>query len=278
VGISIIGIFAHPDDEVMGAGGVLAAAAVRGEGAALVCATRGEVGEISDPSLATPETLGSVREQELRCAAKALGIPEPIFLDYRDSGMAGTEANQDPRSLAMAPREEVTAKLVGILRRLRPQVVVTFDVTGGYGHPDHIAIHYATLEAFHAAGDATRFPELGEAWQADGLYYMTFRRELFELMRQLIDARGGDTSFFNRLRDEAVEFTTPRVDAVIDVGDFTMEKWRAFKCHKTQFGPQHPFHVLTEEDVRLLFAEEAFERAYPPGPPETILTSLYRAQ
>src|ERR671932_2725290 len=124
---SLLALFAHPDDEAFGSGGTLARYAAEGVAVALVCATRGEVGEIADPALATPETLGDVREAELRCAARALGVGELLFLGYRDSGMAGTPTNEDPRALARAPAEEVVARLVGIIRRLRPQVLVTFD-------------------------------------------------------------------------------------------------------------------------------------------------------
>jgi LmbE family N-acetylglucosaminyl deacetylase len=151
---TILAVYAHPDDEAFTTGGVLAHYAAQGHRVALICATRGEVGEISDPALATAETLGQVREEELRCAANALGLSELIFLGYRDSGMAGTAENQHPEAFANAAAEEVVARLVGHIRRLQPDVVITFDPGGGYGHPDHIAAHRHTVAAFHAAADA----------------------------------------------------------------------------------------------------------------------------
>lgn len=132
---SLLLCLAHPDDESFGSGGMMAMYATQGVNVSLVCATRGEVGEISDPTLATPDTLSQVREAELRCACETLGVNEPIFLGYRDSGMAGTDDNHHSDAFANAPAEAVVPHLVEIIRRLRPQVVVTFDPSGGYGHP-----------------------------------------------------------------------------------------------------------------------------------------------
>src|SRR6266581_328469 len=156
----LLGIFAHPDDEGTMSGAMLQYS-ISGVETGLVCATRGEVGEIADPALATPENLGEVREGEMRAAAEVLGVHNLWFLGYRDSGMAGTPENQDPRSLAQANAAEVVGKLVAIIRQFRPQVMVTFDESGAYGHPDHIAIYRHTTSAFHAAADAVQYPELG---------------------------------------------------------------------------------------------------------------------
>ena len=115
---SILGVYAHPDDESFGTGGTLAKYASQGAQITLICATRGEAGEISDPSLATPETLARVREEELRSACRVLGISEPLFLGYRDSGMAGTPDNDHPRALCRADSQEVVGRLVALVRRL----------------------------------------------------------------------------------------------------------------------------------------------------------------
>src|SRR5205814_53342 len=147
--------YAHPDDEGTVSGAMLHYSTL-GIEPGLVCATRGEVGEISDPALATPENLGEVREGEMRAAAEELGVHNLWFLGYRDSGMAGTPENQDPRAFAQAMAAEVVGKLVAIIRQFRPQVIVTFDETGGYGHPDHIAIYRHTTSAFHVAADAAQ--------------------------------------------------------------------------------------------------------------------------
>src|SRR5713226_8974309 len=171
----LLGVFAHPDDEGTMSGASLEYSTL-GVETGLVCATRGEVGEIADPTLATPENLGEVREGEMRAAAEVLGVHNLWFLGYRDSGMEGTPENEDPRAFAQANAAEVVGKLVAIIRQFRPQVMVTFDETGGYGHPDHIAIYRHTTSALHAAADAVQYPELGPAYSVSKLYYTSFPR------------------------------------------------------------------------------------------------------
>ena len=155
----LLAVVAHPDDETFGCGGTLAKYSGDGVQVSLVCATRGEAGEISHPDLATKADLGAVRERELRAASRILGINDLTILDYRDSGMAGSSENKHPKALCQADKTTLTGMIVEAIRRLRPQVLVTFDAGGGYGHPDHIAIHDATLAAFHASGDPSKFPD-----------------------------------------------------------------------------------------------------------------------
>ena len=163
-------------------GGLIHLSARAGCGVTLVCTTRGEQGEISDPALATPATLGTVREGELRAACALLGVHDVRFLDYRDSGMAGTAANADPRAYRNAPAAEAVAKLLGIIRAVRPTVVATWDPSGGYGHPDHIAACTHTTAAFDAASLPSQ-PELGEPHAPAALYYMARPREMREEVR-----------------------------------------------------------------------------------------------
>jgi LmbE family N-acetylglucosaminyl deacetylase len=182
--LTLMAVFAHPDDESFGSGGMLAHYGADPDvRVVLVCATRGEAGEISNPDLATPERLGEVREQELRCACRTLGVDELYLLGYRDSGMAGSDQNLDPRSLAMANFDEAVGKIVDVIRRERPNVVVTFDVLGGYGHPDHIAVHYMAKAAFSAAGDDCKYADqLKEGLaphQPAKLYYTAIPRRFF---------------------------------------------------------------------------------------------------
>ncbi len=189
---SLLAVFAHPDDEAFGTGGTLARYASEGVATTLVCATRGEAGEIAEGTGATPETLGAVRENELRCAAETMGVRELLFLGYRDSGMAGTPENQHPEAFINAPAEEAVGQLVAIIRRVRPEIVVTFEPNGGYGHPDHIAIHRHTVAAFHSAADPAWSPELGEPWQAARLYYTAIPRSFFRRMIDEMKALGMD--------------------------------------------------------------------------------------
>jgi len=274
---TLLAIFAHPDDEAFGTGGTLAHYAAEGADIVLVCATRGEAGEIADENLATPEILGQVREDELRCAASALGITEVFFLGYRDSGMAGTPENEDPRAFVNAPAEEVVAQLVGIIRRARPDVIVTFEPNGGYGHPDHIAAHHHTIAAFHAAADPARYPEQGEAWQASKLFYTTIPRSFFLTMRDQLEAMGEDTSAFARFEEAGAGWPDDQIHVTLDVAEEIQAKWTALNCHRTQFGPDNLFRRLPEKVTRQIMSREHFALAWPNPEPGLQLADLFAA-
>ncbi len=260
---SILAAFAHPDDEAFGSGGTLARYVAEGVHVTLVCATRGEVGEISDPALATAETLGAVREGELLAAARALGITDVRFLGYRDSGMAGTAENQDPRAFANAPAEAVVDQLVRIIREVRPQVVITFDPGGGYGHPDHIAIHTHTVAAVHAAGDAAGHPDAGPPWQAARLFYVVIPRSAFRAMRDQLAAAGVDTSQFDRFEETPRGWPDDQIHTILDVADTTAAKLGALNAHRTQFGPENFFRKLPEAILMQMLSREHFALAWP---------------
>jgi LmbE family N-acetylglucosaminyl deacetylase len=270
---TLLAVFAHPDDEAFGTGGSLAVYARSGVKVALVCATRGEVGEISDPSLATPETLGEVRENELRCAAETMGISEVIFLDYRDSGMAGSAENQDPRAFINAPAEQVVNKLVSVLRRVRPQVVVTFEPNGGYGHPDHIAIHQHTVSAFHAAADPYFAPQLGFAWQAQRLFYTALPRSFFTALRESLLGAGVSPEEAKRYEERG--WPDEQVNVTVDVSQTVDEKWEAFNCHRTQFGPESLMRRLPEEAIKRLLSQEHYHLAWPSSESSAHLSDLF---
>src|SRR5579875_1875119 len=147
----LLGIFAHPDDESL-IGGTLLHYHEAGVETGLVFATRGEVGEISDDSiLSPPSNLEEIREAEAQAAAAILRIGYLRFLDYRDSGRSGTPDNQHAHCLKRARAAEVIGKLVATIREFRPDVLITFDEAGGYGHPDHVLIYRYATGAFHAA-------------------------------------------------------------------------------------------------------------------------------
>lgn len=258
----LLASFAHPDDEAFAPGGTLAQYAAAGVEVTLVCATRGEAGEIADSSLATPETLPSVREQELRCAAEELGIREVIFLGYRDSGMAGTPENERPDAFVNVPAEEVVPRLVEIMRRVRPQVVLTFDPHGGYGHPDHIAIHRHTVAAFQAAGDPQVYPDRGKPWQPDRLFYAVFPRSFFQTLRETMIALGQPVEDLETFENEA-GFPDEEIDVRVDVSAKVLDKWSALECHRTQFGQENLFRRLPREQMLELMSCEHFSLAIP---------------
>ncbi len=256
--VRLLAVFAHPDDESFACGGTLAYYAKKGFSVTLVCATRGEAGEISDAGLASRENLAEVREGELRNAADALGVTELVLLDYRDSGMAGTSENGHPRAFGRARPEEVVRELVGIVRRSRPHAVITFDPNGGYGHPDHIAAHNHTRAAFHAAADSKMFPDMGTPWRPTRLFYSVFSRGMFEKMKRGIQSLGEDVSEFDEWESSSILWEDEDIHAVIDVSGVTDAKLKAWSCHQTQFGPDNPMRRVPEDLLSQIIGTETF--------------------
>jgi LmbE family N-acetylglucosaminyl deacetylase len=261
--LSILACYAHPDDE-QGVTGTFRRYLEQGVRTGLVCATRGEVGEIADPSLATPETLGEVRESELRAALQVVGIPELYFLDYRDSGMDGTRENKDPRAFINADPPEAIGKLVKIIRAFRPTLVVTFDETGGYGHPDHLAINRWTLAAFNAAGDPAQYPDLGPAFQPARLFFAGIARSAIKQMAELM-RNAGIHSVFNQLSPDAFGLEDTRITNRINVETYLDMKRESLAQHRTQNNPNGAFARMPEEAWRSLRLYENF--AYVAGTP-----------
>ena len=254
----LLAVVAHPDDETFGCGGVLAKYAAEGAQVFLLCATRGEVGEISDPALATRDNLGQVREQELRSACDALGIEQPLFLGYRNSGMDGAPENEHPEAFCRASKFEVTGKIVEVVRKLRPQVLMTFDGTGGYGHPDHITAHKATGEAFYLSGQVGSYPEQlangVEPYGPQKLYYFSFPRSLVWEFQEAVRAAGGDTDF-TELDPESLGIPDEEITSVVDMAAYVDHKENAARCHRTQV-QGNPFDWVPESlKVRVLSAE-----------------------
>ena len=236
-------VFPHPDDESFGPGGSIAKYAREGAAVHYVCATRGEVGSV-EPEMLKPyehlpadQRLGALRGQELRCAADKLGLTELHYLGYRDSGMTGSADNRDPRAFVNAKPDEVTGKIVALIRSVKPQVVVTFDPFGGYGHPDHIFIHQRTTEAFQAAGDPAQFPGTGEPYQPQKLYWSVFPRGIFKFLVKLMPLIRRNPRKFGRNGDidllEIVEHDYPPTTRV-DVWPYYAIKAEASKCHTSQ--------------------------------------------
>src|SRR5512140_280651 len=175
---TLLAVLAHPDDESFGMGGTLAYYASQGQAVYLVCATRGEVGEVAPEMLDGFGSIAELRESELRCAAGVLGLAGVFFLDYRDSGMTGSPDNQHPKALAAQPVEAVAAKVAHYIRQLKPEVVLTFDPIGGYRHPDHVAIHNATVHAFELAGDPGFAPDDLAPYAPKRLFFHVYPKRL----------------------------------------------------------------------------------------------------
>ncbi|MDP2660364.1 MAG: PIG-L deacetylase family protein, partial [Dehalococcoidia bacterium] len=232
MGRTLLAVFAHPDDESYGPGGVLARYAAEGVEVHLVTATRGEEGTLGDPPLCTSEELGRVREGELRCACQVLGIGDLRLLGYRD----GALDRQDP--------DEIEEKIVRAIRELRPQVVLTFPPDGITGHPDHITVHQCTVRAFEHAGDGTFFPH----HIAQGL-------KPYRPAKLYFDALPSE-----RVRTLGLDLTShdEHITTVIDVAGYIDAKMSAIRCHRTQTD----FPSLTAEQAREFLSQEHFWLAY----------------
>lgn len=261
---SLIGIFAHPDDEQLVAG-TFAKYSDIGIETTLVFATRGEEGEIAPDVEATRDDLGAVREREMQCAAAKLGVQHLHFLDYRDSGMAGSAANNNAGSFHRANLLEVSRKLALLIRQYRPQVIITFDPTGVYSHPDHIRVHQVALMAFFLAGDPSAFPEQLqeglEPWSPQKLYYPVWRRawiQLFILFLRLL--RQPIPDFLRTL----LQNTPPAsaITAQVDVATYVNLKREALLCHASQAGPDAPVHQVPQPIWNFVTGKETFVRAY----------------
>jgi len=255
----LLGAFAHPDDEGIVSGALLQYS-TSGVETGLVCATRGEVGEIADPALATPENLGQVREGEMRAAAEVLGVHNLWFLDYRDSGMAGTPENADARAFAQASAAEVVGKLVKIIREFRPQVIVTFDESGAYGHPDHIAIYRYTTSAFHAAADAVQYPDLGPAHSVSKLYYSSFPRSALRAIGEWMSTQNYEGSF-SGLDPEKLGMPDEQISVWLNVEPWREQKDRSRSMHRTQLDPNNLMAKIPEEIQRNWRNHECYQLA-----------------
>lgn len=255
----LLGVFAHPDDEGLISGALLQYN-TQGVETGLVYATRGEVGEISDPVLATPENLGEVREGEMRAAADALNVCNLWFLGYRDSGMAGTPENADPRAFIEARAADVIGKLVAIIRQFRPQVMITFDETGGYRHPDHIAIYKYTTGAFHAAADSVQYPELGPAHAVSKLYYASFARRQILMMAEWLEEQNYE-GVFDDLDIKQLGLAEDQISVVLDVDRWQEAKARSWDLHRTQMKPNMVLGRLPKELQRKWRGTENYQLA-----------------
>ena len=279
--LALLSIHAHPDDEASKGAGTVARYAAEGIRGVLVCCTGGEAGEILNPAMDTEEVranLPDVRLRELDAAAKIIGYDEVVLLGYRDSGMPGTEANEDPRSFARADLDEAVGRLVEVIRRVRPQVVVTYPADQqGYPHPDHLRVHEITLPAVEAAADPGAYRGAGRPWSVSKVYYSAWSRArvlaTHEKYLELGLESPYDAGWFERpSHDDAI---TTRVDtsAVPDV------RRLALLAHATQVDPTSRFWFgLPPEVADLVYPFDdytlALSRAEPSLPEDDLFAGL----
>jgi mycothiol S-conjugate amidase len=273
--LCLLSVHAHPDDEASKGPATVAKYHHQGVRTVLVCCTGGEEGDILNPAMDLPEVradIASVRRRELATAADIIGYDEVVHLGYRDSGMADTPQNEHPDCFARADLDEAVARLVAVVRRERPQVVITYgEDQHSYPHPDHIRVHEVSVAAFAAAGDAAAYPGGGEPWQPLKLYYSGWSGARILAMHEKFEELGLESPFDEGWRERAAassaDYTT-----VIDVAGFTDVRRSALLAHATQVDPTSPFWFgLPPEVARTIHPIDEYELArslVPARPPD----------
>ena len=266
-GFRLLALFAHPDDEAFPVGGALAAHASRGVEIRLITTTSGEEGDIRQLGAATRETLAEIRRIELSCAVRALGVASNEVLGYRDSGMAESEANNHPNAYINAPAKEVVENFVAQIRKFRPQVVLTFEPGGLYGHPDHIAVCHHATEAYRLAGDPQAFPDQ----LANGLQTHSPQRLYYSAR-----PKGFRTMWSDKLRGAGIDFPIPTPEQMeqgtpeeeihleLEVNEHLEAKMACILCHRTQVAADWPYHRVPREVTASILGREYYIRAQPP--------------
>jgi N-acetyl-1-D-myo-inositol-2-amino-2-deoxy-alpha-D-glucopyranoside deacetylase len=250
---SLLLVHAHPDDESIGTGATMASYAAEGARVTLVTCTLGELGEIIPPDLShlLPDELGQHRIVELDRACRALGVDDHRFLGgegkYRDSGMMGLPDNDDPRCFWQASVEEAAADLVKVIEEVAPDVIVTYDANGFYGHPDHIQAHRVAWRAHELTGRAAKF------------YATAMPRSALAAAVEL-----PDDSWFVRSSDLSVSVPDEQVTTEIDATRYLPPKLAAMKAHETQITVDGQFYALSDEVGRRALGTEYYTLL--PGP------------
>jgi mycothiol S-conjugate amidase len=265
----LLTVHAHPDDEASKGAPTVAKYHADGVRTVLVCCTGGEEGDLQNPALRepgqpfhglTPEqekaALAQLRPGELARSAEIIGFDEVVMLGYRDSGMVDTEPNHHPDCFHQAPLDEAVGRLVAVIRRTRPQVILTYgDDQRGYPHPDHVKVHDISVPAFERAGDPTWYPEAGEPWQPLKLYYTAWsQRRMIAVHEELIRLHGSSPF------DEAW-MTRPSIDhritTQLDIGEFLWARTGALRAHATQVDPTEAWWFgLDDDQLRAVYPYE----------------------
>ena len=265
--LRLVSVHAHPDDEASKGAGTVARYASEGIRAALVCCTGGEEGDILNPAADTPEIradLRAVRETELRASVDAIGYAELYLLGYRDSGMPGTEANARPDNFANAPLDEAVGRLVAVIRREQPQVLITYgDESAFYKHPDHLRVHEISVPAFDAAGDPSCYPDAGDPWQPAKLYYSGFSFRRIRALHEAYEQLGEESPYAERIGQLTAAGGPTNLDIAppttfIDVGDHLAARRAALLAHRTQIDPDSHWMRVPDDLMRSTFPWEEY--------------------
>ncbi|MDQ3311145.1 MAG: PIG-L family deacetylase [Actinomycetota bacterium] len=256
----LLSVHAHPDDEASKGAPTVARYHAEGVRTVLVCCTGGEEGDLQNPSLREPgqpfhgltteqekAMLAELRPSELAASAAAIGFDETIMLGYRDSGMAESPSNENPESFHQADVDEAVGRLVDIIRRERPQVILTYgDDQSVYPHPDHLRVHDISVPAFDRAGDPDWYPEAGSPFQPSKLYYTTWSRARMQSVHEaLLRLRGAspfDEKWFDRPSQDH------RITTRLDVRPTLGARTAALRAHATQVDPTEAFWFGLSDD------------------------------
>ena len=272
---TLLAVHAHPDDESISTGGILAKYSAKGFRTVLAYGTRGEAGDILNPQFVSPKpglNIKEIRAIELEAAVKVLAVGTVYFLGYRDSGMAGSPENHHPQSFARADIGEATTRLVEIIRCVRPHVIVTYNEKGTYLHPDHIMANRVTLRAFQASGDS-HF-EIGEAlepWQPAKLYYTAIPLERIRRMYRIVMERGEEPGF----DPDVIGTPEDKISTVVDVREYLSQKLEALNCHQSQMNPNSVIRRMSEELREEVMGYEHFQCVHGCPAADTKETDLF---
>lgn len=259
----LLAIHAHPDDESSKGAGTMARYADEGVRVVLVCATGGEEGDILNPRMDKPgikERMPELRRAELETACDILGVAQIHYLNYRDSGMPGAPSNDHRAAFWKADPEEAVGRLVQIIRREKPQVVLSYDESRGYEHPDHVRVHEWGRRAFEEAGDPGRFPDRGEPWQPAKLYYFsTFSKRRMEALHEAAIAEGIESPFAGWLENwDQMGFQDPEITTQVDVADYIEIRSKALLAHATQIDPDSFWFAIPDDMQQKVYPWEDY--------------------
>jgi mycothiol S-conjugate amidase len=260
---SLLAIHAHPDDESSKGAGTMARYADEGVRVSLVCATGGEEGDILNPRMDRPgvkERIAELRREELEAACELLGVAEVYHLGYRDSGMPGTPANERPEAFWNADPEEAVGKLVQVIRKERPDVVLSYDESKGYEHPDHVRVYEWGKRAFDEAGDPTKHPDAGEPWTPTKLYYFaTFSKKRMTILHEAALGEGVESPFGGWLENwDTIGFEDPDITTQVDVADYLELRSKALLAHATQIDPDSFWFAIPDELQKRVYPWEDY--------------------
>ena len=242
---TILAIYAHPDDEAFSTGGTLTHYAKEGHTVKLICATKGERGKITDPEIETGIDVAALREQELRDCCRILGIGEPIFLDYHDSGRLEPSQN-NPKALLNVSELEIEKALLKHLVEIKPDIIISFDPHGIYGHIDHIKINRAATAAFWSVGGLTKSPP-------KYLFYSIMPTPNLQALQKI-----RENSPLSKLEPHIYGLAENSFAAVIDVSDYLQVKMSAIRAHRSQVGPNSSFANIDAPEWQEMLIKEAF--------------------